>query len=387
MKTIAQNFIGGSDGAARDPAATSRRPATVLRYVGYTSDAGGILAVIRTLEATRCFRTILGVSPGFQQTGTPSLRLWRGPRVSGERIGFLNAVRCLGVAWRVRRWLRRGGGRVFHGHSRAGLLVALWLWLLGETRVVASVHCLGRQRWFYRMAARLLGARLVWLGPAMKEHYGLFDQTSWSNCIPDCVQLETALPGADRRQHEPGLHVGCVGALVAIKQWELVLRALAELPVGSSVALVHAGGEDGSAESTAYAAHLRQVAAELGIETRVEWCGPVRDMRWFYSRVDVLVVASRWEASSVAALEAAAAGVPVIAPNAGGTRDLVRTAHAGWLFRADDATDLAKLLGRLAGEDARQTFQIGREEMNRFAAPVVAEQWERLYGELTDASA
>ena len=35
-------------------------------------------------------------------------------------------------------------------------MVALWLARAGERRVVVSVHCYGRQRWFYRWAARQL---------------------------------------------------------------------------------------------------------------------------------------------------------------------------------------------------------------------------------------
>ena len=80
------------------------------------------------------------------------------------------------MAWRLRFALTRGR-RIFHGHSRAGLLVGLWLRLFGGERVVVSVHCHGRQKWFYRWAALVLGERMVWLTPAMKAHYDVGART------------------------------------------------------------------------------------------------------------------------------------------------------------------------------------------------------------------
>ena len=351
---------------------------TVLHYVGCDDDRGGIVSVVRALSHEGLFAQVLGVNAGFRaERGSlpPTLEL---PRMRGEGIGWWNFGNALRVAWVVRRWLRAEPGRIFHGRSRTGLLVALWLRFWGERAVVVSVHCLGRQRWFYSAAAAVLGPRLVWLGPAMKRHYRLSD-TSWTGCVPDCV-----VPGefgirsiGDRRDGR--VCIGCVGGLVEVKRWDLVLRALSLLPRAIPIFVIHAGGEDGSPESADCARELRRIAVELGIADRVEWRGLVRNMAEFYAEIDVLLVASHWEASSVAALEAISCGVPVLASDGAGTRDLVETARAGWLFPADDPAALAETIAGLLRGAAVREFRIDPENLRPFSAAVVARQWVEIY--------
>ena len=353
---------------------------TVLHYVGGDDDRGGIVSVVRALAGAGRFACLLGVNPGFQSRRAPPLPVLELPRVTGESIGWRTMWQARAVARAAREWLRAEPDRVFHGRSRAGLLAALWLEWMGERRVVASVHCLGRQRWFYRWAAGRLRPRLVWLGPAMKGYYGVGD-ASWAGCVPDCVVFAETRARPVRAKAE--VRCGCVGTLVPVKQWELVLRALARVPAAVSLRMIHAGAEDGTRASADYAAYLKKLADELGVAARVEWRGQVDDMAGFFSDVDCVVVAARREASSVAALEAAAAGMPVLASDAAGTRDLVETAGCGGLFRADDADDLAAKLQQLAAGGAFSCPDPARERLQPFSAPAVARQWEEIYAQLS----
>ena len=128
-------------------------PGAVLHYVGYDVDRGGILAVIRALAAENQFPCVLGVNPNFQPERSRGIPLLRLPAMAGDTISVATMLRARSVARQVRSWLAADSARVFHGHSRAGLLVALWLKRMGEKRVAATVHCYGRRRWFYRWAA------------------------------------------------------------------------------------------------------------------------------------------------------------------------------------------------------------------------------------------
>src|SRR4029079_13378016 len=68
----------------------------------------------------------------------------------------------------------------------------------------------------------------------------------------------------------------------------------------------------------------------------------------------VAVVPSRWvENQPLAILEAFAAGVPVVASDLGGMRELVRDGVDGRLFPVEDAAALAEILGGLAGDRER----------------------------------
>lgn len=351
---------------------------TVLQYVGYAHDGGGMLAALRALAGGGGFESVLGVAPGFVARRGPALPTLELPAIRAEQLGLATLWRSRRVARAVQAWLGADPHRIFHGHSRAGLLVALWLQRWGEARALATVHCLGRKRWLYRRAARHLGNRVFWLGPAMKQYYGT-GANDWEQCLPDCVGADAWAEPAPRPRHPPAVTFGCAGALVPVKQWERVIDALARLPAGTPVAVVHAGGTDGTAASAAYAAALRRRAEARGVTARLQWCGEVTDMRRFYDTIDCLIVASPLEASSMAALEAGAAGVPVLASAAAGTRDLVEAARLGWVFAAEPAEALARAMTRLAAATELAAWRRDDAALRAFTAPVVAAKHAAVY--------
>ncbi|HEX2861969.1 MAG TPA: glycosyltransferase family 4 protein, partial [Lacunisphaera sp.] len=308
---------------------------TVLHYTGYDDDGGGITTFIRNLAGGGRFECLLGLNEGAVQHRTPALPVLFLPRVAGERIGPGNFWRARAVARAVQAWLGADGSRVFHGHSRAGLLVGLWLHGLGETRFVVSVHCYGRQRWFYRWAARRLGPRLYWLSPAMRSYYAA-PGSGWHRCIAGAVpasRVSPAPPVAGR------LRLGGIGALVRWKRWEMVIDALARLPAGADVSFQHIGGDPERLQD-----ELWQLARSKGLGDRIRFCGPEPTSDRLLGEIDVLVVASENEPFSMAMLEALAAGVPVLAADSGGAVDVVRDGVNGRLYRTGDADALVEVL-------------------------------------------
>ena len=105
----------------------------------------------------------------------------------------------------------------------------------------------------------------------------------------------------------------------------------------------------------------------------------------FYDGIDCLLVASRWEASSMAALEAGAAGVPTLAPDQSGTRDLVEYGKLGWLFPTGQPEELAKVIVRLARRDELRSWRRDEQAVRRFMSPSVAQQHLQLYRERLSA--
>jgi glycosyltransferase involved in cell wall biosynthesis len=354
-------------------------PGAILHYVGYDVDRGGILAVIRALAAENRFPCVLGVNPSFIATRSREIPLRPLPPIDGDTINAATAWRAFRVAQAVRIWMREDPRRVFHGHSRAGLLVALWLRWMGEERVISTVHCYGRQRWFYRWAARRMAGQLFWLSPAMKAYYGV-RPSDWSDCLPPCIRLPDAIQG--RPRSSGGVRFGCVGALVPVKQWELALAALARVPRDVPLRLVHAGADDGSAESRAYAARIRSMAATPEVAARVEFRGEVTDMGAFYRDIDCLLIPSRWEAFSVAALEAGAHGVPLLAADAAGNRDLVAAARLGWVFTPDSADACAEKMVTLARGPELRAWRPDPAALARFNAATSAAQHAAVYQRL-----
>lgn len=351
---------------------------TVLHYSGHTADRGGVHAVIRGLAAGGAGAALLGVSPGFRLQGE-ALPLWEGPPVAGETIGLANAWRARAVARAVQAWLAAGPDRIFHGHSRAGLLVALWLHRLGERRFVVSVHCYGRQRWFYRWAKKVLGPRLRWLTPAMKRYYRS-GEDNWDDCVPNGLP---GVPAAEMRRWPGGrpLRVGGGGALSPYKRWDLVLDALALLPADAPVEYLHLGGvpDDPATQEFARALEARAAAQLAG---RVRWLGWQPDSREWLQTVDVVVVPNGHEAFSLVAMEALFAGVPVIAARGGGPDDFIADGRNGWLVAANDAAALAKKFEQLLAVAAWPDLPADGAALRRFTREAVAWQWREIYAAL-----
>ena len=93
---------------------------------------------------------------------------------------------------------------------------------------------------------------------------------------------------------------------------------------------------------------MRRLAAELGVRDRVELVGQLSrtELRSLYGRAHGFVLPSERESFGLAALEARAAGLPVIAMQASGVRDFIRQGVEGLLAR--DETEFARHLSRLA---------------------------------------
>jgi glycosyltransferase involved in cell wall biosynthesis len=99
-----------------------------------------------------------------------------------------------------------------------------------------------------------------------------------------------------------------------------------------------------------------RLAAELGVGDRVTLAGLLsrNDLRALYSRAHVFVLPSERESFGIAALEARAAGLPVVAMLATGARDFIVPTVNGLLAR--DPAEMARFMSRLAVEDALRNY-------------------------------
>ena len=359
----------------------SDRP-TVLHYLGADDDYGGIVSVVRALAATGRFACVFGANHGFVQHRTDPLPVQALPTMRAETISLANFYRARTAARAVHMWLRNNEGAVFHGHTRAGLLVALWLHRFGERRVAVTVHCYGRQRWFYRWATRRLGTRMYWLTPTMKAYYGVGDGT-WRQCIPNSVPGE---PSPARRQLlQPGkLALGGAGMFVRWKRWERVLEALALLPpeLRCNVSFTHIGAAEANVDSRHYAAELRATTQRLGLDANVTWKGWQPSSSALLAATDAVVVSSCREPFSMIALEALRAGVPVLGANEGGLRDVIAPGRNGWLYDGDSASALADRMRAMLDPGGLAKLDFDPRLLARFHSSVVSQQWAEVYASL-----
>jgi glycosyltransferase involved in cell wall biosynthesis len=122
----------------------------------------------------------------------------------------------------------------------------------------------------------------------------------------------------------------------------------------------------------------------LGLGDRVRFLGQVRDVPGLLAAADAVVMPSRHEGLGVAALEAMAAGRPLIATRVGGLPEVVG-ADAGILVEPDDAAGIAAAIGRLARdpETARALACAGQARVRtRFTLAAMARGTRAVYRQL-----
>ncbi|WP_335870578.1 glycosyltransferase [Bacillus sp. 2205SS5-2] len=116
-----------------------------------------------------------------------------------------------------------------------------------------------------------------------------------------------------------------------------------------------------------YLEEYKQLTNKLGITDKVNFLGRVdhAQIPKFISSLDVFVIPSLIESFGVAAVEAQACGVPVIASNVGGLPEVVKDGVTGFLVPPEDAQKIAEKLELLYTNESKRTeFGIsGREHV------------------------
>ena len=138
--------------------------------------------------------------------------------------------------------------------------------------------------------------------------------------------------------------IGSAGRLVSQKNFSLLVEALGRINTGQPRLAIAGEGEDRET--------LSALARTAGVELLMP--GQVDDMPSFYVALDIFVFPSQQEGRSNAVLEAMAAGLPVIASDIPGNRELIAPGRTGVLFPAGDAGALAAAIKDLLADPARR---------------------------------
>jgi glycosyltransferase involved in cell wall biosynthesis len=227
-----------------------------------------------------------------------------------------------------------------------------------------------------RAMARRLAAHLAVGSGAAREIERLCGLPSGSvqpvpNGIPD---LPAGRSGYDRGRW-PGFVVGAVGRLHPQKGFDVLVRAVGQLP-DVRLVLVGDGPERGA---------LERLADMLGMRSRLTVTGWTDEPRAYLPSFDAVAVPSRFEGLPLALLEAMLAGRAVVATGVGSMPDAVLDGTTGLVVPVNDAPALAAALRRLladAGLRARLGTAARDLVCRRFTSAAMAAAYENVYAEI-----
>jgi glycosyltransferase involved in cell wall biosynthesis len=322
---------------------------------------------------------------------------FRPAEIDGARVHHLGGFECLGRsryllhARRVTRLVHELGPDLVHAlHLTSyGFLAAL----TGVRPTLTSVwgtDVLEAPRWspFHYFLTRYALAKadhVTATGLRLANatlHYA--PQARPVTVVPYGVDLARFRPAARDGARPSEVVVGAVARLSPEKGLDSLLRAAARLiEKGTPLRVVLAG--EGPRRG-----RLVRLAERLGISGRVDFRGevPHEQVPAVLTELDIFVMPSRAEGFGVAALEAQAMELPVVASRVHGIPDTVEDGATGLLVPPGDEEALADSIGRLA-RDADLRAAMGRAGRafveRRYRWEDNAAQMERLYRHLTEA--
>lgn len=124
-----------------------------------------------------------------------------------------------------------------------------------------------------------------------------------------------------------------VGNLIELKGHHIAIDALAKLPADIYLVIAGTGPER---------ENLEHQAKQLGLSKRIRFAGRIenKNLKWWYSAADILILCSSREGWPNVLLEAMACGTPVIATSVGGIPEIVRNTAVGRLTNERTAESL-----------------------------------------------
>ena len=124
-----------------------------------------------------------------------------------------------------------------------------------------------------------------------------------------------------------------------------------------------------------------RMADELGVGDRVYFLGSDNDVEQLLPLLDLFLLPSEQESFGLAALEAMACGVPVIASNVGGLPELVEEGRSGYLLPLRDVEAMsARAIEVLSNRDLHSTLKQGaRARAEDFAREGIIDRYEAYY--------
>lgn len=292
---------------------------------------------------------------------------------------------------RLRRLLRAWRPDVLHCHMiHANLLGRAVRLLVRVPVVVSTAHSIdegGRLReWAYRLSDRLTDVTTNVSRAAVRRYIEVKAAPAHRiRCIPNGV--DTSLFHTDdhtRVRMREHLALGeaftwlAVGRLDPAKDYPTMLHAFARIAGKKKVRLLIVG-------EGALRTQCNALVEELGLDDRVVFLGRRDDVPDIMCASDAYVMSSAREGLPMVLLEAAAAGLPIVATDVGGNAETVTEGVSGFLCPSRDVDALAQRMAKMMSLGPATRQQMGQAArrlcLENYGMESILNQWESTYAE------
>jgi len=329
------------------------------------------------------------LAPELERLGIPLRLMPRGPSLNPRLPVDLES------------WLHQEGARIVHTHNASPHLYGALATRLARLRrhakhfprIVHTKHGRNQPGNPRKVLVNRIASSLTDRVVAVSNDVATL-AIELEHVRPDKVM--TILNGVDTEEYRPsadptsararlglpaaGFHVGCVARLAAVKDHRTLLDAFAIFRAGRADAHLTLIGDGPERRA------LEEHVGILGLGPAVTFAGEQSDIAPLLHAFDVFALSSRSEGISLTLLEAAAAGLPIVATSVGGNVEVVEEGSTGLLVPPREPARFAAALEALACRDDRAAMGArAREQVQRrFSVEQMARAYNDLYAELLE---
>jgi glycosyltransferase involved in cell wall biosynthesis len=293
---------------------------------------------------------------------------------------------------------RDNGKEIIHSHFQMGTLASLYtkarksdLALIRTAHITLEwgegiIAWLLRQtttNWFFPILVNVEVGVSEAILQQLVNHPGTRFSKHPPTLIHNAIHLEDFQPKTDPQSwdiliDEDDFVIGSIGRLTQQKGYEFLIKAIpAVLNAFPKTTLALIG--EGELRP-----QLEELAKQLEVQERVIFVGKVVDVAPYLHRMDLFVLPSLWEGLPTVLLESMACGVPVIATDIPGTRELIQDKMNGWLVPPRDTEALAKSICNILDNPKQRKHIIGKTHsiLGKYNITLISAKYERLFQNL-----
>lgn len=358
--------------------------AHIIASTGLYGAERWILALVRSLDPRQVDSTLVNLvdAPGKTSAVVHAARARDIKAIDLHTGGRFNPSGLLLFSG----WIRRSGIDILHSHGYKSDMYSIFASRFLGRKVISTPHGWSMEakdwklklyesldRWCMRFIDRVC--------PLSPELWKDIEQSGVSEnrniYIPNGVDLEEIDLVTARNEKPTGsVVIGYVGQLIERKNIPVLFKAfktVSEKRENLRLCLVG----DGPLRQS-----LSDSAKEMEISSRVEFTGYCEDALAWMKTFDMFVLPSQLEGIPRCVMEAVALGIPVIASDIPGNREIVEHMRTGLLFPLDEPGSLAESTLFILDHPAetREMCRRAREKVERqFSAKRMAEDYLSLY--------
>lgn len=310
----------------------------------------------------------------------------------------VSIIRDVVAYFHIKKILKKIQPDIVHTHtSKAGIQGRLAAHHLNVPRIIHSTHGLiysteanipnvsGRKLLVgtFKKVERFVGYKSHQLITLSEKETGdamalnLAPRESIKN-IANGVDLSpyTAIPHEDGQWGKKNIRLGIAGRLNKEKGHEVLLLCMKTLLQKYPDIHLYIAGEGPLLNK------LKKATQKLGIADHVTFSGYQSNMAYFLSKIDIFVLSSFYEGFGLVLVEAMAAGLPVVATDVGGVREVVEDGSTGLIVPAGSQSDLVMGIEYLL-QNPELARDFGKKGRNRalaeFSISTMVKAHEQLY--------